>query len=122
MGQVFSGTLDRKLNETNFRIVGKRELNPSGDWSIVPLEQIPYTAQERTNGISAVIRPEAGLTFSVSEYSKFTARFQYGIGIGESFIVQEFNNFPLEGNFSNSKHQLNGDFWTVQLGYQILLK
>ncbi|MFN3758526.1 MAG: hypothetical protein ACK4SF_04850 [Algoriphagus aquaeductus] len=62
------------------------------------------------------------MTFSVSEYSKFTARFQYGIGIGESLIVQEFNNFPLEGNLTNSNHELKGDFWTVQLGYQILLK
>jgi hypothetical protein len=113
---------DRELNETNFRIVGKRELNSNGDWIIVPLEQASYTAQEQTDKISVVIRPEAGLTFSVSEYSKFTARFQYGIGIGEPLIVQEFNNFPLEGNFSSSKHQLKGDFWTVQLGYQILLK
>jgi hypothetical protein len=112
----------RELNETNFRIVGKRELVANGNWSIAPLEQTPYTAQERTNKISVVIRPEAGLTFSVSEYSKFSARFQYGIGIGEPLIVQEFNNFPLEGNLSNSRHQLKGDFWAVQLGYQILLK
>lgn len=113
---------DRELIETNFRIVGKRELNPSGDWSIVPLEQASYTAQERTNSISVVLRPEAGLSFSASEYSKFTARFQYGVGIGQSLIVQEFNNFPLEGSLSNSKHQLKGDFWAIQLGYQILLK
>ena len=65
----------------------KKEPRQGGDWSIVPLEQMPYTAQERTNGISVLIRPEAGLTFSVSEYSKFTARFQYGIGIGEPLIV-----------------------------------
>jgi len=86
------------------------------------LEQASYTAQERMNTISVVLRPEAGLTFSASEYSKFTARFQYGVGIGQSLIVQEFNNFPLEGSLSNSKHQLKGDFWTIQLGYQILLK
>jgi hypothetical protein len=113
---------DRELNETNFRIVGKRELDANGNWSILPLEQTSYFARERTNNISVIIRPEAGFTFSVSEYSKFTARFQYGIGIGEPLIVQEFNNFPLEGNLTNSRHQLNGDFWTVQLGYQILLK
>jgi hypothetical protein len=113
---------DRELNETNFRIVGKRDQNPSGDWNIVPLEQTPYSAQEKANSWSFVIRPEAGLTFSVSEYSKFTARFQYGIGIGESLIVQEFNNFPLEGNLTNSRHELKGDFWAIQLGYQILLK
>ncbi|GEM_PF-2310479 len=110
------------LGKKKKRFLKKIEPNPSGDWSIVPLEQASYIAQERTNKISVVIRPEAGLTFSVSEYSKFSARFQYGIGIGESLIVQEFNNFPLEGNLSNSRHQLKGDFWTVQLGYQILLK
>jgi len=113
---------DRELNETNFRIIGKRVLDANGNWSILPLEQTSYLAQERTNNISLIIRPEVGFTFSVSEYSKFTARFHYGIGIGEPLIVQEFNNFPLEGNLSNSTHQLNGDFWTVQLGYQILLK
>jgi hypothetical protein len=49
------------------------------------MEQTP--AQEKANSRSFIIRPEAGLTFSVSEYSKFTARFQYGIGIGEPLIV-----------------------------------
>lgn len=113
---------DRELNETNFRIVGKRELNPSGDWSIVSLEQTPYSAQEKANSWSFVIRPEAGLTFRASEYSKFTARLQYGVGIGQPLIVQEFSNFPLEGNLTNSNHELKGDFWAIQLGYQILLK
>jgi hypothetical protein len=113
---------DRELNETNFRIVGKREMNAKGDWSVVPLEQASFTAQEKTNSFSVVLRPEAGLTFNASEYSKFTARFQYGIGISQPLIVQEFNNFPLEGNLTNSKHELKGDFWAIQLGYQILLK
>ncbi|WP_187177036.1 hypothetical protein [Algoriphagus sp. AK58] len=113
---------DRELNETNFRIVGKRELNPSGDWNTVPLEQTPYSAQEKANSWSVVIRPEAGLTFRASKYSKFTARFQYGVGIGQPLILQEFNNFQLEGILSNSKHKLKGDFWAIQLGYQILLK
>lgn len=118
----WNNATDREWNETNFIILGKRELNPSGDWSIVPLEQASYTAQERTNSISVVLRPEAGLTFSASEYSKFTARFQYGVGIGQPLIVQKFNNFPLEGNFSNSRHELKGDFWAIQLGYLILFK
>lgn len=109
-GLHWNNGADRELNETYFRIVGKRELNSNVDWIIVPLEQASYTAQERTNKISVEIRPEVGLTFSVSEYSKFTARFQYGIGIGEPLIVQEFNNFPLEGNFSSSKHQLKRGF------------
>lgn len=113
---------DRELNESNFKIVGKREINASGDWSVIPLEQASYTAQEKTNSFSVVLRPEAGLTFSASEYSKFTARLQYGVGIGQPLIVQEFKNFPLEGNLSNSRHELKGDFWTIQLGYQILLK
>ncbi|MBA4299767.1 MAG: hypothetical protein C0433_06605 [Cyclobacterium sp.] len=84
------------------------------------MEQTP--AQERTNTISVVLRPEAGLTFRASEYSKFTARFQYGVGIGQPLIVQEFKNFPLERNLSNSRHELKADFWSIQLGYQILLK
>lgn len=85
---------DRELNETNFRIVGKKELDANGNWSILPLEQSPYTAQERTNKISVVIRSEAGLTFSVSDYSKFSVRFQYGIGIGESFDRSGIQQFP----------------------------
>jgi len=113
---------DRELNETNFRIVGKREISSNGDWSIVPLEQTPYTAQERANSWSIVPRSEAGLTFRASENSKFTARFQYGIGIGKPLIVQEFKNFPLEGNLTNSRHELKGDYWALQLGYQILLR
>lgn len=113
---------DRELNETIFRIVGKRELNSNGNWSIVPLEQSPYTAQEKANSWSIVLKPEAGLSFRASENSKFTARFQYGIGIGKPLIVQEFKNFPLEGNLTNSRHELRGDFWAIQLGYQILLR
>lgn len=117
----WSSGSDRELNETNFRIVGKREIDMNGNVTNSPLEQLPYSSMERGNDFTFLIRPEAGVIFSVSEFSKFSARFQYGIGVGQALLVREFKDFPLEGNTSNSRHQLNGDFWTIQFGYQILL-
>lgn len=31
-------------------------------------------------------------------------------GLENLLIVQEFDNFPLEGNLTNSRHELKGDF------------
>jgi hypothetical protein len=111
-----------QAREEKAKKIGKRELNPSGDWSIITLEQASYTAQEKTNSLFVVIQPEAGLTYRASAYSKFTARLQYGISLGDPLISREFNDFPLNGTQTNSQHNLRGDYWVIQVGYQVSLK
>lgn len=111
-----------QAREEKAKKIGKKEPCQSCVWSNITSEQASYTAKDKDNSLSEVIRPEAGFTFRASEYSKFTARIQNVGGVGQPLIVQEFSNFPLEENLTNSRHELKGDFWAIQLGYHILLK
>lgn len=113
---------DRDFDEANFRIVNKRIYGTSGVVSFEPLEQESYSGVETVKNFSVIIRPELGLSFKASDFANFTARLQYGISLGAPLISREFNDFPLNGTQTSSQHNLRGDYWVIQVGYQITLK
>lgn len=113
---------DRDFDEENFRIVNKRISGSNGVVSYEPIEQEPYSGIETVKSFSVIIRPELGLTFKASDFTNFTARLQYGISLGAPLISREFNDFPLNGTQTSSQHNLRGDYWVIQVGYQVFLK
>lgn len=112
---------DREFDQSNFRITGRRIIDNNGTITFNPIEQNPYKGRETTKKFSTVLRPELGFSFKASDYSRFLLRFQYGIKLGDPLISRDFRSFQLEGVQTDIYNKLDGDYWTIQVGYQFLL-
>lgn len=111
---------DREFDQSDFRITGQRVIDSDQNATFQPIEQNPYKGKETVRNFSAVIRPELGLSFKASGYSKFLIRFQYGIRMFSPLISRSFGSFELEGKQTPFRHILHSDFSSLQVGYQFL--
>ena len=112
---------DRSFGPPNYRIIGQKVMDSGNPAPLNPIEQNPYRGTETVKNFSAVLRPELGFGFQVSDHSKFLVRFQYGIRMFSPLIARNFESVEIDGQATSFRNILTSDFSAVQIGYQLLI-